>query len=329
MSDVLGDVGEIEALARIIPRLPPAPRALLGPGDDAAVLEAHDAVVLTTDVMVEGPDFRRAWSTAQEVGWKAAATNLADIAAMGAVPTGLLIALTAPPGTPVPMLEGIADGIAAACAALAPACGVLGGDLTASPTLTVAVTAVGALDGVDPVRRSGARAGDVVAYAGRLGLAGAALRLLFDAGQDPAALAALRGRSRELLAEQLAPSPPMEAGPAAARAGATAMLDVSDGLLLDASRIARASGVQLDLGSAALAPDVQAVASALGSAAGALELVLTGGEDHGLLACFPEGAALPAGFRVIGEVLAGEAGVLVDGADPQLGRAGWDSFTAR
>jgi thiamine-monophosphate kinase len=107
------------------------------------------------------------------------------------------------------------------------------------------------------------------------------------------------------------------------------MLDVSDGLLLDASRIARASGVQLDLGSAALAPDVQAVASALGSAAGALELVLTGGEDHGLLACFPEGAALPAGFRVIGEVLAGEAGVLVDGADPQLGRAGWDSFTAR
>lgn len=325
MSDLLSTVGERAALRRILPRLPAASDGLLGPGDDAALLAAPDGrIVLTTDVMVEGPDFRLAWSAPDELGWKAAATNFADVAAMGAVPTGLLVALTAPSTTPVARLEGIADGLAAACAALAPGCGVLGGDLTVSPVLTIAVTAVGGLDGRAPVRRGGARAGDVVAYAGRLGLAAAALRLLAAPGADPEGLRRERGA---LLAEQLTPSPPLAAGPAAALAGATAMLDVSDGLLLDAGRVAVASGVVLDLDPGALAPYVGAVrAVAPELAAVALDLVLTGGEDHGLLACFPADAVLPDGFVRLGAVRTGAPAVLVGGAPAGTEREGWDSF---
>ena len=327
--DRLAAVGELAALARILPRLPSSPGTLLGPGDDAAVLAAPDGrAVLTTDVMVEGPDFRRDWSTPHDIGFKAAATNLADIAAMGARPTGLLVALAAPADLPVAVLEGIADGFADACRELAPGCGVVGGDLTMSPTLTVAVTAIGSLDEAAPVRRSGARPGDVVAYAGSLGRAGAALRLLF-AARDPAEVAALRRERPDLMAEQLAPRPPLGAGRSAA-AAASAMLDVSDGLLLDASRIARASGVVLDLDATALDHDVSAVAQALGvDAATARTIVLTGGEDHGLLACFPEGAVVPAPFRIVGSVLAGVPAVLVDGAPPAEAVPGWDSFTAR
>lgn len=325
MSDDLAAVGERAALARIVPRLG-GPSVLVGPGDDAALLSAPDGrVLLSTDVMVEGPDFRRAWSTPEELGWKAAATNLIDIAAMGARPTGLLVALTAPGTTPVADLEGIADGLAAACARLAPGVGVVGGDLTSGPVLTIAVSVAGSLDGRRPVLRSGARSGDTIAYAGRLGAAAAALRLLFAAGEDdPDALAVLRRDHGALLAEQLAPSPPIAAGPAAA--DATAMLDVSDGLLLDAARIAAASGVVLDLAGEALRTDVAAIRHAVPDADTALALVLAGGEDHGLLACFR--GSVPAPFRVIGAVREGAPTVLVDGSAPPVAEAGWDSFTA-
>ncbi|WP_375388896.1 thiamine-phosphate kinase [uncultured Amnibacterium sp.] len=336
MTDDLATVGERAALARILPRLAAA-EALLGPGDDAALLAAPDGrVLLSTDAMVQGPDFRRAWSTPFELGWKAAATNLADIAAMGGRPTGLLVALAAPGGTPVTDLEGIADGLAACGARLAPGVGVVGGDLTRSPVLSLAITVTGSLDGRDPVLRSGARPGDTVAYAGRLGLAAAALRLLFAIGEeDEAAVASLRRAAPHLLAEQLAPSPPIGLGVVAAQAGASAMLDVSDGLLLDASRIAAASDVALDLDLGVLQDLADGVRS-LGEPDGlptaalplgpgeALALVLGGGEDHGLLGCFP--GEPPEGFRAIGVVRMGPAAVLVGGepVDP----AGWDSFTA-
>ncbi|MFT4123384.1 MAG: thiamine-phosphate kinase [Microbacteriaceae bacterium] len=310
--DSLGAVGEQAALARVFPRLPAATAALLGPGDDCAVLAAPDGrFVVTTDLMVEGPDFRLAWSTPVDLGWKAAASNLADVAAMGARPTGLVVALAAAASTPVAFLEGLADGLREACAALAPGCGVVGGDLSRSPTLTIAVTAFGDLEGRAPVRRSGARVGDVVGIAGRVGEAAAALAELFERASDSAGVAQpidedLRRRARA----QLRPEPPIPAGVLAARAGATAMLDVSDGLALDAARIARASGVALDLDPGALGPDP--------------ERALAGGEDHALLATFPDAAGIPSPFRRVGRVVAGAGGVLLAGRPLQP--RGWDPY---
>ena len=179
--DTLGSVGELDSLARIIPRLPPSEATVLGPGDDAAVLAAPDGrYVVTTDMMIHGPDFRLAWSSLHDLGFKAAATNLSDVAAMGARPTALVVALAAPAETPVSDLEALADGLREACAELAPGCGVVGGDLSVSPTLTIAVTAFGDLEGREPVRRDGARVGDVVAVSGPLGVAAEGLALLFE-----------------------------------------------------------------------------------------------------------------------------------------------------
>ncbi len=311
MSETLGSLGESAVLARIFPRLPAATAQRLGPGDDAAIVAAPDGrVVITTDTMIHGPDFRLAWSSPRELGWKAAATNLSDIAAMGAVPTALVVALAAPADTEVAFLEAFADGLREACAALAPGSGVVGGDLSVSTVLTIAVTALGDLEGRDPVLRSGARPGDVVAVSGDLGLAGEGLRLLFERGTvagvpDAAATARLRAEHPAALAAQLTPRPPIADGPAAALAGATAMLDLSDGLAIDARRLADASGVALDL-------DVDD------------RMQLVGGEDHALLATFPPGAALPGGFRAVGRVIDG-AGLRVRGV-PFDERGGWDPY---
>jgi thiamine-monophosphate kinase len=313
MGDTLGEIGEAATLARIFPRLPAASAALVGPGDDAAVLAAPDGrFVVTTDMMIHGPDFRLAWSSAHDLGWKAAASNLSDVAAMGAVPTGLVVALAAPAETSVTFLEQFADGLRDGCAAMAPGCGVVGGDLSVSSTLTIAVTAFGDLEGRPPVLRSGARVGDVVAVSGVLGAAAAGLRELFASGVAhglPDSEAALVVRAaHESVGAQLAPTPPIADGRLAALAGATAMIDLSDGLALDARRVAIASGVALDL---------------------SLDLVgsreaLVGGEDHSLLATFPAGTSLPGGFRPIGTVGAGN-GLLVDG-DAFEARGGWDPY---
>jgi len=310
--DTLGGIGELAVLARIFPRLPTAASALLGPGDDAALVAAPDGrFVVTTDMMIHGPDFRLAWSTPHDLGWKAAASNLADVAAMGAVPTALVVAIAAPADSPVSLLEGIADGLRDACETLAPGCGVVGGDLSVSATLTIAVTAFGDLEGRVPVLRSGAAPGDIVAVAGVLGEAAAALRLLFaeavDASGRPDAALATALRSRT--APQLAPSPPIAAGRAAALARATAMLDLSDGLAIDSARLARASGVGIDFTAAALGDD--------------RTLALAGGEDHSLLATFPPDVVLPAGFRRIGVCVDGE-GLTVDGSPHDS--AGWDPY---
>lgn len=300
--DTLAAVGELAALARIFPRLPASSSTILGPGDDAAVIAAPDGTfVVTTDMMIHGPDFRLAWSTPFDLGWKAAASNLSDVAAMGAVPTALVVALAVPPETAVSLLEGIADGLREACVALAPGCGVVGGDLSVSETITIAVTAFGDLEGRAAVTRAGAKVGDVVAVAGDLGLAATGLAQLFAHGVTDAT--ALRGAPA--IEAQLAPRPPISLGRAAALAGATSMIDLSDGLALDAGRVARASGVAIDLDSAAV-----------GS-----RQALDGGEDHALLATFT--AEVPDGFRVIGVVAAG-AGVLVDGQLYSPG--GWDPF---
>lgn len=322
----LADLGESGLLRQIFPLLPVGERTLLGPGDDAAVVAAPDGrVVVTTDVLVEGRDFRTDWSSAADVGWKAAAQNLADIAAMGAVPTGLVVGLVAPPATDVEWALGLSRGLAAACEGTG--AGVLGGDLSSGPVLMVSVTAFGDLEGREPVRRDGARPGDVVAVAGVLGHSAAGLALL-EAGLPLVA--------PELVEAHRRPRPPYAGGPVAARAGATAMLDVSDGLVRDLARIADASGVSVDVeGSQAgrWTAALEAAAAALGRTGAAFGLawdwVLSGGEDHALAACFPRGTALPTGFTEIGEVLprlTGRTPVTQDG-DDITGPVGWDHFS--
>lgn len=316
----LADLGESGLLAQMLPLLPVGRATILGPGDDAAVVRAPDGrVVATTDVLVEGRHFRRDWSSAKDVGWKAGAQNLADIEAMGAVPTALLVALVAPPDLPVAWALGLAEGLAAACEATGAA--VVGGDLSSGDAIAVAVTALGDLQGRPPVPRSGARPGQDVAHAGLLGPSSAGLAALLAWGPDLAA-----GRCPELVAAHRRPRPPNGLGGVAAKAGASAMLDVSDGLLRDGGRLATASGVTIDLDDGALGAFVDMLADA-GQALGVdpWAWVLGGGEDHGLLAVFDRGQA-PTGFTVIGRTtLPGPSPVLLSGARPAVG-IGFDHF---
>lgn len=320
---VVADLSEEALLARVFPLLPVGSGTLLAPGDDAAVVAAPDGrYVVTCDVLVEDVHFRTSWSSGHDVGRRAAAQNLADVAAMGARPVALVVGLVVPGRTPVAWVEGLAQGLGDACAPVD--AGVVGGDLSSGPVLMVSVTAHGDLEGRAAVRRDGARAGDVVAHAGRRGWSAAGLDLLLAGVPvvDPALVAAHR-----------VPEPPLAAGPAAARAGATAMLDVSDGLLRDAMRLARASGVTLDLDApadafAADADRLAAAADALG--ADVATWLLTGGEDHGLLATFPPDVPLPTPFRRIGTVsAAADAPVRVGGVPPRVASTGWDHFRPR
>jgi thiamine-monophosphate kinase len=306
-------VGEFGLIARVTARLGSGPAVLLGPGDDAAVVSAPDArVVASTDVLVEGRHFRRDWSTALDVGHRAAAANLADIAAMGATPTALLVALCIPADLEVQWAEELADGLGAEAALVGAS--VVGGDMSASPTLTIAVTALGDLAGRAPVVRGGARPGDVVALAGRIGYAAAGYTVLSRGFRTPKLLVEAYRR----------PEVPYLAGPQAARLGATSMIDVSDGLLADLGHVATASGVGIDLRSAAFEVPAQMRDAAHALGVDPYAWVLSGGDDHALVATFPARLALPADWRVIGRVVEG-GGLTVDGR-PHKGPAGWDHF---
>lgn len=339
MELTLRDLSEDELLASFLPLLPRGWATEVPTGDDAAVIAAPDArYVVTTDVLVEDRHFRRQWGSAEDVGWRAAAQNLADVAAMGAAPTSLVISLVLPRQTPVAWVQGFARGLAQICGPLG--VGVDGGDLSSGEQIVVAVTAHGSLEGRAPVLRSGARPGDVLAHAGVLGHAAAGYALLSEAGDEgretDAVLADLGfdpAVAESFRRAFLRPDPPLAAGPAAAVAGASAMMDVSDGLLRDAGRLARASGGVIDLASAALFPAAEALEPiALPLGPRALDWVLTGGEDHGLLATFPPGIELPPLFRPIGDVCAAGSGsiapgaVLLDGIAPDVARPGWDHF---
>ncbi len=317
----VADLGEEGLLARIFPLLPVGDRTLLGPGDDAAVIAAPDGrFVVSTDVLVQDRHFRLDWSDGRAVGRRAAAQNLADIAAMGARPTAVVVSLVLPGELPVTWVADLARGLADLTGPVG--AGVVGGDLSGGDTVVVAVTVHGDLEGRAPVLRSGARPGDLIALAGTVGRSAAGWAVLADGSATDA--------DADLIEVFRAPRPPLDAGPLAADAGATAMLDVSDGLLRDAGRIARASGVVLDLGAPAdvLAADLAALADAADRlGVDPVGWALTGGEDHGLLATFPQTASVPEGFRVIGRVRAAESGgVLVDGRDPGALSPGWDHF---
>lgn len=329
----VAQLGERGLLARVLASIPGARDAELGPGDDAAVLRAPDGrVVITVDTMNEGPDFRRDWSSGEDLGRKAIASNLADIAAMGARPTGLVIALALPGNLAASWVEDFARGLTGALTECAPGVGIVGGDLATADRIQISVTAFGDLEGRSPVTRSGACVGDVVALAGEAGRSAAGLALLAKYAEDEpldALHTACGPRGRALLATQLRPVAPIAAGVEAARAGASAMMDVSDGLLLDAHRLAEASEVSIRFERALLEPFAERLrvelAEAPELAADPLELVLRGGEDHALLATFPADVQIPEMFAVIGTVTAREdAPVLLD--DEAQAPAGWDPF---
>ncbi len=269
-------------------------------------------MVVSTDLLVDGVHFRLDWATPEQIGRRAALAALADIAAMGAVPTALVVGIAAPPATAAEVIIGIGKGLHTVAAEVG--AGLVGGDLTRSETLTIAVTVLGDLRGAAPVLRSGARPGDLVALAGRVGWAAAGLAVLSRGFRSPAAMV---GAYRE-------PQPPLTAGPLAADLGATSMIDVSDGLLADVGHLARASGVSIDIRSTALDlnPRLVEVASALGK--DPLAWVLTGGDDHALVATFPAETPLPSPWQLIGRVLPG-TGVTVDGSAYE-GETGWDHF---
>ena len=311
---MLADIGEDKLLSTIFPLLPGGPGVLIGPGDDAALLSTPGGSVLaTTDAMVRGRDWLDEWSTGADVGAKTVAQNIADIAAMGGVPSGLLVTLVADPRTPLAWVRDFTEGLSqAARDAGAP---VLGGDLSSAPegVLVVSVTALGDCEGRVPVRRSGAKVGDVLAVCGSLGHSAAGL-LLLQRGEA--------GRAPELVAYHRRPRPQYEQGPAAALAGATAMLDISDGLGRDAGRLARASGVGIELDDLQLADDVARLQQVI-DADDAWRSVVEGGEEHSLLACFPPLVGMPDGWRQVGKVVTG-SGVLLRGV-PVIG-GGWDHF---
>jgi thiamine-monophosphate kinase len=287
----------------------------VGIGDDAAVVSAPDRrVVATTDMLVEGRDFRRDWSGAFDIGAKAAAQNLADVAAMGASATALLIGFATPGDLPVAWAEDLVRGIAEECTRAGAF--VVGGDISGADSIMIAITALGDLGGRDPVTRAGARPGDVLAVAGRLGRSAAGLALL-EAGPPAAEFAGLVASHRR-------PRPPYTAGPEAADLGATSMIDISDGLVSDLNHVAQASGVLIDIETARLPddPDMRSAGAALG--APWLRWVLAGGEDHALAATFPPQTRLPDHWPAIGTVRAGR-GVTVDSA-PAEDLAGWRHF---
>lgn len=310
---------ESEVLARIFPLLPQSEYTLVGPGDDSAVMSAPDSrYVITTDMMVHGPDFRLEWSTAWQLGYKAAATNMADVAAMGAKPTSLVVSLATPADTQVSWLEDFARGMNQACQDLSPGCGVVGGDLSVSQTVTVSVTACGDLQGHKPLLRQAAKHGDVVAYAGMLGLASLGLAALFAGEKERA--------HPDLISYQLQPTPPVWLGFEANKAGAHAAMDVSDSLVMDAGRIARASKVSLRFSESVLDDLAGHIAVEYSvDAAVARHCILFGGEDHGLLVAFPPTVEIPQGFIILGEVIEGPAEVFL--GDVKVEQQGWNPYT--
>ncbi len=310
----IGQTDEFELIRLIQPSTDVPARVLVGPGDDAAVVSAPGSLVVSTDALVAGVHFRIEWSTPQQIGRKLIAVAATDIEAMGATPDTAVIALCLPAETSLKWLTEFADGVNEEAQKIG-VC-IVGGDLTRSPNVVATVTIWGTLAG-EPILRSGAQPGDVIATKGRLGWAAAGLGALARGFRSP----------RAVVSAQLCPEPPYGAGLEARAAGATSMIDVSDGLLADLGHIAEASGCTLDID-----PDTIPVAEPIAAVAAAsnkspLQFVLAGGEDGALAATFPSGS-VPEGWLEIGKVSAGEPQVLVAG-ETFDGSAGWAHFGAQ
>ena len=324
MNDLsLAELGEIESLRRTVSRLKSGEQTIVGSGDDAAVVAATDSFLVSTDTLVENHDFKLDWSSGFDLGFKSVASNLADIAAMGAKPTVLVVAMVVPKTTKISWLESFADGLQAACNQLSPGSAIVGGDLASGDQVVISVTVHGKLDGLEPVLRSGAKVGDVVAVCGPLGKAACGLALLQSGNQD------LIRSYDDWVNAQLRPAPPIDQGVVANQAGASSMLDVSDGLVRDLGRIAKASNVTLEIDRSQLSGyEAMLDLPAQGLGVDPLGWVLQGGEDHSLLATFPASATLPRSFKIIGKVVAKAAqDVLLDGQP--VADTGWDSISGK
>lgn len=308
-------MGEFELLRRVRERLPPADGVvILGPGDDAAVTAPRGATATSVDAQVDGVHFRRDAASPGQIGGKAVAAALSDLAAMGAAPGEAYVALGVPSDMDEDECLALLEGAAAVAAANGTA--LAGGDLTRAPALLVSVTVVGHAPTAERlVTRAGARPGDVLVLTGELG--GAAAGLL--AQERPGAAAALDPGAREaLLRRQLSPEPRLPAGAALAEAGATAMIDVSDGLGGDARHVAEASGVALRIEADAVpvAAGVAEVAAAAGL--DPLRLALGGGEDYELLAALPAAAVDEAGLSARAGVAVTRVGEVTEGAGVEI-----------
>lgn len=311
----LAELGEFALIHRITRDLGTSAHIAVGTGDDAAVVLAPDGrTVVSVDMLVEGRHFRRDWSTPIDVGRKAAAAALADLAAMGARPVALLVGFAAPADLAAAWAVSCMAGLQAEAQEAGAV--LVGGDVVQGPQIVISVTVMGDLEGRIPVLRTGARPGDIVALAGRVGWAAAGLALLSRGFRSP----------KVLVDAQRCPRPPYAAGIAAAMAGATAMIDVSDGLVADARHVALASAVQIELDAAALEVPEQLQATAGAYHVDPREWMLNGGEDHALLATFPPDGVLPEPFLPIGRVVASaEPGVVVDGV-PVVAAGGHEHF---
>ncbi|GAA3035014.1 thiamine-phosphate kinase [Gordonia defluvii] len=314
----VGDIGERTLLAGFARAAAASgPGVLIGPGDDAAVIEPG-ATVLSVDTAVQGRHFRLDWSAPEQIGARAVIAAAADIAAMGGTTTGVLVSLAAPADSSAEVLIGINAGVVNRAAAIGAA--VLGGDLVEASEISVSITAVGVLDAGGPIRLGGARAGDVLAVSGPLGASAAGHALLAAGGVAPDG----DPQGRAVVDAFRCPAPDLQQGPAAARGGAHGLTDISDGLVEELALMAAASGVALDVDSAAIpvTDAVAAVAQRLG--VDVRRWSLGGGEDHELLGAFGAAAQVPPGWWVIGAVVGSrEEAVHIDGAPTRL--HGWRS----
>ncbi|WP_330182395.1 thiamine-phosphate kinase [Nocardia sp. NBC_01503] len=317
------ELGEFGLIARINAGRKQGPGVLLGPGDDAAVVAAPEGrFVVTTDMLVQDRHFRLDWSSGHDIGRKAIAQNAADVVAMGATPSAFVVSFGCPPETPVDFVTDLADGMWAE--AERAGASIAGGDVVRAPLLVISVTAFGDPAGREPILKSGARPGDVVAVAGLLGWSAAGLALLLDGDNSENYRCVDASDWPDAVAVHKVPQPPYAAVlTLPPETKINALTDVSDGLLADLGHIAESSGVAIDLDSAALDdPLLETIAQALD--ASALDWILAGGEDHAFAATFPDSVALPAGWVRIGRVAEG-SGVTVDGI-ARTGPAGWESF---
>lgn len=310
----VGELGEFALIDAIAARLAKssAETVSVGIGDDSAVVSAKGGnVVACLDMLTQGVHFRLDWSEAIDIGRKAAAQNLADIFAMGARPTALLVGLALPPETPVAWVMGLADGLSAEAAEVGVT--VVGGDIVRSSSIVISVTALGELGTAKAILRSGAKPGDTLAIAGRLGFAQAGLLMLSRGFRSP----------RVLVGAHRVPEPPYELAKLATHA--TSMIDISDGLVADLGHIAQASKVQINIESSKFQIPEALAAAASAFNGDAMEWILSGGEDHAFAATFKTALDVPSGWTIIGSVGSGGPAVTVDG-EIYSGK-GWDHFS--